>query len=371
MRITSIEAIPVRVPRAKPMLSAGTADPIVSSDFGIVRLRVDDGPEGLGEISMNGACNGAILCEAVVSTLAPALIGRDPRAVQLALAEMDRLLEGAEPAKAGIEMAMLDAVGKALGVPVYQLLGGRARQRIPVRWGLGFGDPGAGIAELRTRIDEGFRSVKLKVGRPDTDLDLEMVSAVREEFGASISLMVDANAGYVSVAQALRELGRLTPFDLELVEQPLARDRLDDLATLRGRLPVPILADESMRHPSDAYLIARAGAADVLSVYVCEAGGLIPAAKAFAVAEAAGLSCTIGSQCELGIGTAAMAHLGVAMRNLAYASDITGHLRYPEDVIRESLDYEDGTIRPSSRPGLGVTIAEDRLERWRLDGGGA
>lgn len=122
-----------------------------------------------------------------------------------------------------------------------------------------------------------------------------------------------------------------------------------------------------MRHPRDAYAVARAGAADVLSVYVCEAGGLLAAAKAFAIGEAAGLPCTIGSQCELGIGTAAMAHLAVCMPNLAYESDITGHLRYPQDVIAERLDYVDGAVRPPEAPGLGVTLDEAALAHFRLD----
>ena len=76
---------------------------------------------------------------------------------------------------------------------------------------------------------------------------------------------------------------------------------------------------------------------------------------------------TLGSQCELGIGTAAMAHVAVTLPNLAYESDITGHLRYPVDIICETLDYADGAIRPPDRPGLGVTINEEILDRWRLD----
>jgi muconate cycloisomerase len=122
-----------------------------------------------------------------------------------------------------------------------------------------------------------------------------------------------------------------------------------------------------MRHWSDAFEVARAEAADVLAVYVCEAGGMQAALRAAAIGEAAGLPVTLGSQGELGIGTVAMAHVAVCMPNLAFESDITGHLRYPEDIIEEQLDYEDGAIRPPTSPGLGVTLHEERLERWRLD----
>lgn len=367
MKIESIEAIPVRAPRAKVMRSAGGVTPLAVSDFGIVRVKTQDGITGIGEISMNGSRTGALQCADVEHVLAPRLLGRDARDVQGALATMDTFLDGSEPAKAGVELALLDAVGKALGVPVYQLLGGRVRTSAKVRWGLGFGPADAGVEELRARVAEGFTAIKLKVGRPGTGLDEEIVGKVRGAFGDRVTLMVDANGGYATPGEAIQELRRLEAYELQLIEQPLQRRRLDGMATVRSRLSTPILADESMRHPSDAYAVAKAQAADVLSVYVCEAGGLLPAAKAFAVGEAAGLPCTLGSQCELGIGTAAMAHLAVAMPNLAYESDISGHLRYPVDIIEERLDYRDGAITPPDRPGLGVTLAEDVLADWRLD----
>lgn len=367
MRIESIVATPVRVPRAKPMISAGGNTPLAFSDFGIVQIRDSDGREGIGEISMNLGRTGAILCDDVNGLIAPALNGLDRRNIQGAVRAMDAALDGSEAAKAGVEMALFDLLGKELGVPVYQLLGGRVRESVPVRWGLGFGAPDAGVEELHHWVDRGFHSIKLKIGRPGTDLDLEMVRAVREAFGELITIMVDANAAYRTPLGAYRELARLEPYDLQLIEQPLARRALDGMAFLRQRVSAPILADESMRHFSDAYAVARAGAADVLSVYVCEAGGLLAAAKAFAIGEAAGLPCTLGSQCELGIGTAAMAHLAVCMPNLGYESDITGHLRYPADVIVEQLDYEGGAISPPDRPGLGVTLDEDAVERWRID----
>jgi len=94
---------------------------------------------------------------------------------------------------------------------------------------------------------------------------------------------------------------------------------------------------------------------------------MLAALNAAAIGEAAGLLVTIGSQCELGIGTVAMAHAAVCMPNLAFESDITGHLRYPVDIINEQLDYRDGAIHPPTTPGLGVSLNEDVLERWRLD----
>lgn len=366
MRIRSIEAIPVRAPRTKPMVAA-YGPPLVVSDFGIVRLLTEDGLEGLGEISMNGGRTGAIQCQDVNELIAPALAGADARDIRGLIGAMDRILDGSEAAKAGVEMALFDVLGKCLDVPVYQLLGGKVRDRAPVCWGLGFGSPELGAEEAARYVANGFGTIKIKVGRPGTDLDVTMIATVRRRLGDAVNLKVDANTAYSSPMQAVQEIRRMEEYRLQLVEQPLKGDQLEGMAFVRGHISTPVLADESMWRWQDAYDIARSGAADVLSVYLSEAGGLLAAAKAFAIGEAAGLPALIGSQCELGIATAAMAHLAVTMPNLAYESDITGHLRYPVDIIHERLDYAGGAIRPPEAPGLGVTLNEDVLERWRLD----
>jgi L-alanine-DL-glutamate epimerase-like enolase superfamily enzyme len=367
LTIASVEAIPVRAPRSKPMISAGGHAPLRESDFGIVRIRTSNGIEGLGEISMNGGRTGAIQCHDVQHLIGPALIGHDPTQVRAAVMLMDRLLDGSEPAKAGVEMALLDITGKVCGLPLHELLGGRVRERVALRWGLAFGPPADGVAEAAAYVAQGFRTIKIKIGRPGTGLDEAMVRAVREGLGDAVNIMVDANSGYPTAGLAVQELLRLEPYRLQLVEQPVSRRQLAGMAWVRDHLATPILADESMRHWSEAFDVAAAGAADVLAIYVCEAGGVLAAAKAAAIAEAAGLPVTLGSQCELGIGTAAMAHLAVCLPNLAFESDVTGHLRYPVDIINERLDYADGSVRPPDAPGLGVTLAEDVLEQWRMD----
>ncbi len=367
LTITSIEAWPVRAPRTKPMISAGGFSPLRVSDFGIVRVRTSDGIDGLGEISMNNGRDGAIQTDDVKRLLGPALVGTNPLDVRSALVTMDRTMDGSEPAKAAVEMALWDIAGKVAGRPVHDLLGGKIHDRVFIRWGLAFGDPQAGADEIAPWIAKGVRTIKVKIGRPGTGLDEAMVKAVRESVGDQVNVMVDANSGYRTPLQAVQEIQGLEPYRLQLVEQPIHRKRLADLAFIRQHISTPILADESMRHWADAYDVARAGAADALGIYVCEAGGILPALNAAAIGEAAGLVVTIGSQCELGIGTAAMAHAAVCMPNLAFESDITGHLRYPVDIINEQLDYRDGAIHPPETPGLGVTLNEQVLERWRLD----
>jgi muconate cycloisomerase len=366
LTITSVEAVPVRAERTKPMISAG-GPPLRVSEFGIVRIRTSDGIEGIGEISMNGGRTGALQCHDVNRIIGPALVGSDPTQLRAIVSLMDRGLDGSEPAKAGVEMALIDITGKVRGLPAYELLGGRMRDRVPVRWGLAFGPPDSGVEEAAAYVAQGFRTIKVKIGRPGTGLDQQMVRAVREGLGEDINVMVDANSGYATPSQAVQEIRQIERYGLQLVEQPVSRRHVSAMAWVRSRIGTPLLADESMRHWADAFDVARAEAADVLAIYVCEAGGMLAAMKAAAIGEAAGLPVTIGSQCELGIGTAAMAHVAVCLPNLAYESDITGHLRYPVDIIEERLDYADGAVRPPDLPGLGVTLSEDTLARWRMD----
>jgi muconate cycloisomerase len=175
-------------------------------------------------------------------------------------------------------------------------------------------------------------------------------------------IRVDANMGWHSTRQALTQLEALAPLGIHSVEQPLPADRIEDLAWLRNRSPVSIMVDESVWGPDDAARVIRAGAADIINVYVSEAGGLRNAARIFALAEAAGIACTIGAMPELGIGTAAHMHLAVAMPELLGPSDVCGALYNAETLITETLPIANGHAGAPDRPGLGVTLDRARFE---------
>jgi muconate cycloisomerase len=309
---------------------------------------------------------GRSLVHDVETYLGPALVGANALDIQSCVLRLGSALEGAEAAKSGLDNALFDLAGKALGVPAYQLLGGRAREAVPVAWPIPWGEPDVTAERAAWAVGEGFRTVKLKVGRPGT-IDREAVAAVRETVGDEIEIKVDANCAYRSAVQALQALRPLEQYRLQLIEQPLPARDLDELALLRSRLEVPLLTDESSATVRDIGEIVRRGAADVLNVYVNEAGGMIGAYKMFAAGEAAGLTGLIGSQCELGLGTAAAAHVGVAVANLAYESDVVGPLRYPRDIVVDPPTIIGGLLYPPMGPGLGVTIDDDAVEAFRID----
>ena len=360
-RITSISATAVSVPRVAPFRSALGLS--TGSSFGIVRIGTSAGIIGLGEISMIWNGDGATLCPVVNDIIAPALIGLEAFDINRAHQLMDAAVQfsrAANPAKAAIEMALYDIAGKLLGTPIYNLLGGRVREAVPLSMSIHIAPIDEMIAQAKEAISRGFKGVKIKVGI-DPRHDLDAAAAIREALGPEATIRVDANMGWRSRREALAMIEALEPLRIHSVEQPLPADRIEDLAWLREASPVPIMVDESVWGPDDAQRVIDARAADIINVYVSEAGGLRNAVRIFGMAEAAGIACTIGSMPELGIGTAAQMHLAVAMPELLGPSDVCGVLYNAESLIEETLPISDGLAGVPSGPGLGVTLDEARL----------
>jgi muconate cycloisomerase len=366
LKITAVRTVVVWGPR-RPAYGAPTRTALglaAVSEHGIVFVDTDAGVTGIGEIASVFKRRGRLLAGDVEAALAPAVVGEDPRRIAYLVQKMDRALDGGEEAKAGIEMALWDVLGKALGAPVYALLGGKMRERIPLSYSVPFGEPKAMAEFARERVGEGHRTIKVKVGN-EPARDLEAVARVREAIGPEVRLRVDANMAWPTAKEAIRLVRAMERWDLELVEQPLPPRELDALAEVRRAIGVPLMADESVRTVQDAMAVIRHGAADIANVYVTEAGGLLNASRIFTLCEAAGMPCMIGSMPEFGIGTAAQIHLGVAMPNLGPDSDTCGVLYHAEDLLTRPLRIERGYAYPPEGPGLGVEIDPAVLERWR------
>lgn len=363
MKIRSIRAIPVHVPVTPARVSSlGTFN---GYDYAVVIVETDSGLQGIGEISTLWDGTSAVQCVIVERVLAPALIGLDPRQVNVARRRMVMLKESGLPARAGIEMALFDLIGKALGAPVHDLLGGATRDRVTLSRSIHMAPLDQLRANAEQYVADGFSCVKVKVGR-SLDDDIAAVGAVREAVGPGTLIRVDANMGWRSAKEAAHHIARLSEFDLHSVEQPIAPGNIDEMKLLRGLSVVPIMADESVWAAGEAWELLRQGAVDLLNVYVAESGGLAEAALIFRMAELAGVGCVIGAMPELGIGTSAAVHLGVSVGVLDDPCDASGAMYQQHDVIHEQFDIVDGTIAPPPGPGLGVTLDLDRLEEFAV-----
>jgi muconate cycloisomerase len=366
MRITEVRAIPIAVPLGFDFTSAlGT---LKVSEYGLVIVDTDEGIRGLGEIAVIWHGNGHPLCRLVDELFAPALRGADP----FATTELHRLGRHLVPfsryaltAVAALDMALLDIQGKAAGRPAYDLLGGLARERIELSMSLSIAPADEVLLQARQLVEAGFGTLKVKAAR---GADLDVVHVLRRELGPGIKLRVDLNMACGSAKEALRLIGGLAGADVISVEQPLAPRDLDGMAFLRGRSPIPIMADESVWGPDDALEVLRRGAADILNVYVSESGGPTPMRQTLELCALAGAEAAIGSMPELAVGTSAAAHAAFAAPRLDHPSDVAGHLYHADDVVTHALRVEDGFLLPPAGPGLGVELDEEKLARYRVDG---
>jgi L-alanine-DL-glutamate epimerase-like enolase superfamily enzyme len=371
MKITKVEAIPVRVPLKAGMVTKTAHGDHHTSDYVIVRVYTDDGIVGVGEATVSALWSGETsksTVAAIEDLLGPALIGTDPTRIMAIRKTMDFLIKLNPFTKSAIEMALWDISGKALGVPVYRLLGGKLRDVIPTKMMIGAFDLPRVRLLAEQFLEWGIRCLKVKVGL-DLAGDIARVAAVREVAGPDITMTVDSNCGW-NVATARVALEQLRAYHLLLAEQPIAPGDLEAMAYLRTISPVPIMADESVFTLSDAWNVTRTHAADIISVYPGKNGGISASMEVVHVAQSAGIVCHVGSNLELGVGSAAMLHLACAMPNIdsaTYPADILGPHYHEHDLLTEPLELDPKGARVPEGPGLGVTLDEEQLGRFRVD----
>ncbi len=367
MKITAIETIPLRIGVDRRVGEVTETKGFrFTSHIVLIRIQTDAGIEGIGEVNGSPDWSGETYlgAQAVIDLhLAPKLIGEDPRQIRHCMAKIGRTF--ANPfAKAGLEMALFDILGKALDVPLYQLLGGAVRSfELPLRFPVMPVGPVASAAAAKRIVEEGCRTIKLKVGHDPLDFDLARIAQVRDAIGPDIRLTVDANGGW-SVNDAIRAAPRLEEYGVAFVEQPVHRLDLDGLARVRSQIRLPVMADEAIFTMQDALACIQKGAADIISVYPGKHGGILNTVAIVSMAEAAGVHCTIGSNLEWDIASAAMAHVTVALPNIAverYAADIVGPLFHTAHALTEPLITAGWSIRVPQGPGLGVALEPGQL----------
>jgi len=384
MKITRIETIPVRVP-IKPALAirGGRGLSHSVSPFLLVRIHTDEGISGLGEASCTPRWSGEDQVTAahfVNEYFAPRLVGETLDDIERVSAKFVAAVAGNFFTKSAVEMALWDIVGKAQGKSAWQLMKSRsgdtpndavmgAAGSVPTKWSVSGVEPGKAAEIAVWAVSQGFKKMKVKVGI-DPKQDLARVRAVREAVGGGVKLGVDANGGWNSPQIAIDTVNRLfDECDIYFAEQPVRAGDHDALADVRRNVGVPIIADESVYTLDDAKMLARAEAADVFSIYVGKAGGIGPALKIAEFAHSVGIKCTIGSNLELGVGSAAMIHLALSAPAIdaeTYPCDIIGPLFYEADVLRSPLPIKGGSASPHDAPGMGVELDDDQVKKFRV-----
>ncbi len=373
MRIVKLETSPLRLPVKEPLVESGGTFSVF--DHVVVKLHTDIGVFGLGEVEAYPSFErpGCETQEGIVAILrdylAPAVVGENPFDIALIWKKMDRAVEAYWRVKAGIDIALYDLLGKHLGVPSYNLLGGKVRDSYVVE-GVGYGmsiDEPRKMAEVAEKaVARGYRQLELKAGDERPERDIERLRLVREAIGKDIPIKVDFN-GFYETKTALRLILAMEPLGIQMVEQPAKYWDLEGLALIRNNVTTTIVVDESVETPQDMMRVIRAGAADAVHIKPTVKGGLTMAKKIAAVAEAAGIGIVPGSSAPSGVGMGAVRAFIATCPHLAGGTHGSPSDTLVEDIVTAPIPADTTEVHIPSEPGLGVTLDEEKIWKYRTN----
>ena len=371
MNVALVEPIVVNVPYSHREVSSIVARDGVTDI--LVRVTTDDGLVGWGEAT-SGADAASV--EAAVRAMAPFVVGRDPwnrdamRADAFGFGLWKFLAGTGNFAWAGIDMALADICGKAVGQPLWRLLGGALRNDVTYFSYLARGDDDDLRAQVKDGLAAGYDVFYLKVGIDDR-ADEHMVATIRDALGDGPRIRIDVNSSW-SVPQAVRMLERLAEYDIDFVEQPVRETPRGQLGELRRRSPVPVCANEGLWSEDDAYARIRAREADVYCFSPSWVGSLTAFSRLAHVAELEGLQICKHTHGELGITAAACQHVLLTLPNT-----VDGHQQTAQMMVHDVLTEEIPIARGPhwgriDGPGLGVEVDSDAVAeaagRYRSEG---
>lgn len=364
MKIVAVECIPFSLPLARPVRFAGGT--LATTEHVLVRVVTDEGLVGHAEAPSRPFFYGesqAGMVEAVRRWFGPMLLQRDPFCIERAWAGFDEV-EHNNTVKGALDIALHDLMGQALGQPCHRLLGGWT-DAVRVTHICGYGPPQAMIDEaLAMRERHGIDSFKLKVGI-DPRQDVEMLHAVRRALPDAL-LYVDGNSG-LNGPDAVRVLHAGSEVGLAWAEEPVHRDDRPGRAFVARHARIPIMGDESCRTPAETARELDDGFVHVVAIKTARTGFRVSRDIA-AQCAARRVRNVVASQGDSTIGIVAGLHFAVAHRQTALQpAELAFHLNTGSDLLADPVEIRDGRLAVSDRPGLGLRIDPDKLERYRVD----
>lgn len=360
LRIARVEPIALALPMVKPVKMS--FEEVRRAENLVVRVETEDGVVGWGEAASAPTMTGetVIGMVAAVAHLAPLLRGVDASNPAAAMASVDRYLYGNNAAKSAIEMALYDALGRARGKPLYELLGGMRRSRIPLLRMVGTGKIETDLQEAAASKAEGYVAYKIKVGIADPQADAARTRAVCETLGAGVLVCADANQAWTP-EEAVAYVQAVQDTTLAFFEQPVAAADIAGMARVARASRIPIGVDEGLHHLDDLRHHHDAGAAQGCSLKTIKLGGVRPVVDAALLCEELGMQVNLACKiAESGIATAAMLHLAAVVPNVNWGVSLTSQY-LSEDVVRGLPVVARGHLDVPTGPGLGVTVDEARV----------
>ncbi|MCG8557026.1 MAG: dipeptide epimerase [Proteobacteria bacterium] len=352
MRIRRVESWKQSLPLTRPYTIATRE--ISSVELFFVKLVAQEGLVGYGSASPAEHVTGEseLACG---SALAPErlewLEGRDARRLGALSREAETRLRSAPAARACLDMALYDLFARSVDVPLVEFLG-RQYSALPTSITIGIKSTEAALDEAQEYVGRGFRHLKVKIGL-DLNADIERVRRLHERFGNSVAIRVDANQGYTR-EQTLCFSEAVAGLGVELLEQPLEAAALEEMRTLPASLRRSIAADESLHDERDAVRVAAPPAAfGIFNIKLMKCGGIRSGLGIATIAEASGRELMWGCMDESVISIAAALHAALSAPATRYL-DLDGSFDLGHDMAEGGFCVEQGTLRTTDRPGLGV-----------------
>lgn len=370
MKINKMDIIHIKVPMKKPYKLSKAIGTVSATEPIIIKIYTDEGIVGIGETDPLPPFTeetSETVKLVINKYLGPAIIGMSPLNIAEIHKAMDGIIKGNYLAKAAIDMACYDILGKFSGMPVSDLLGGCIRDEIGIMWSIGSDEPEQNAEESLKIRNEGYSSLMIKVGSFDMMKDVERVIAIREAVGEQFPLIVDANQGW-DVNTAIKFAALVEDCNIELLEQPVPYWNIEGMLKIKESINIPISADESLFTIHDAKKLIQSKAVDVFSIKVAKNGGIYKSKEIIDLAAVFGIPCMMNSMLEEGICQAASLQLGASAKNLWKA----GHayfspLRLAEDITDYSTQIIDGKVIVNKEPGLGIKVIEEKLKKYKVD----
>lgn len=361
--IKCIEPIAVSLPMMKPMKMAGVL--IKAADNVLVRIELEGGHCGWGEAASAHSMTGETVesMMAAIRHMAPLLLGMDAADIAAVSARMDQLMYYNQSAKSVVEMALHDALGRAAGKPVYDLLGGKKRSRVPVLWLLGTGSTEGDVAEALAKRAAGFIAYKVKVGVGDPSDDALRTRRVCETLGSGLLISSDANQGY-SLEQALTYVKAVEGSGLDFFEQPIAGHDIDGMSKLAAATSIPIGFDEGLHGMEDLIQHHQRHAARGCSLKTIKLGGLRGVMRAAELCQQLGMKVNLACKvAESGIAAASLMHLAAAVPEVAWGVSISNQY-LADDIVRATVKVVDGHAEVPAGDGLGIEVDEAKVRKY-------
>ena len=366
MKIKRVEPIAVCLPMTKPVFMAGVE--IRQADNVLVRIEAANGAVGWGEAASAPTMTGETVesMMAAVLYLTPALEGRVADDIAGACAAMAGRMYGNSAAKAAVEMALHDLVGRATSRPAYALLGGKQRSRIAVLGVISNGELAADLRDAGAKKAAGFAAFKIKVGIDQPMVDGERTRQICRLLGPDLLICSDANQGW-SADEAVQYVRAVTGSGLAFFEQPVLADDVAGMAAVAAAADCAIGADESIHSLEDIRRHHQRHAERGASLKTIKLGGLRGVMAAGRLCDELGMAVNVSCKAgESSIACAAAIHIAAALPQIAWGLTLSNE-GLADDVTARPVRIARGHVEVSDRPGLGIDVDEDRIRRYRRD----